>query len=195
LTSLITNLPTIIKEIVKAMPQIISGIVSALGNGVSQLADVGKNLVRGLWNGIQSLASWIWDKVSGWAKDLWNGICSFFGIKSPSKKFAELGMYMSQGLGIGFVDEMKNVDKDILKAIPSDFDINTRTHLNSVVDDRSLRRPLMQGRLLSETHPDRLWCRFRSTLTARKSRQQPAQYKAGLLPPTAVHWGDLIWTL
>jgi len=138
LTSLITNLPTIIKEIVKAMPQIISGIVSALGNGVSQLADVGKNLVKGLWNGIQSLASWIWDKVSGWAKDLWNGICSFFGIKSPSKKFAELGMYMSQGLGIGFMDEMKNVDKDILKAIPSDFDINTRTHLNNVVDDRSL---------------------------------------------------------
>ena len=37
-----------------------------------------------------------------------------------------------------FVDEMKNVDKDILKAIPSDFDINARTHLNSVVDDRSL---------------------------------------------------------
>jgi len=42
---------------------------------------------------------------------------------------------MSQGLGIGFVDEMKEVDKDIIGAIPSDFDINTRTHLNNVVDD------------------------------------------------------------
>ncbi|MBR5006818.1 MAG: hypothetical protein IKY07_06970, partial [Clostridia bacterium] len=84
--------------------------------------------------GIQSLASWIWNKVSSWAKSIWDGICSFFGIHSPSKKFAELGKYMSMGLGIGFTDEMKNVDKDIIRAIPSDFDINTRTHLNNVVD-------------------------------------------------------------
>jgi len=135
LISLIKNLPTIIVEIVKAVPQILSGLVSAFGKGVSQLADVGKNLVRGLWDGITSLASWIWDKVSGWAKSIWDGICGFFGIHSPSKKFAELGKYMSQGLGIGFVDEMKEVDKDIIRAIPSDFDINTRTHLNNVVDD------------------------------------------------------------
>ena len=92
-------------------------------------------IIQNLEHGIQSLASWIWDKVSGWAKGIWDGICGFFGIHSPSKKFAELGKYMSQGLGIGFVDEMKEVDKDIIGAIPSDFDINTRTHLNNVVDD------------------------------------------------------------
>ena len=141
LTSLIKNLPTIIKEIVKAVPQIISGLVSAFGQGIGQLAEVGKNLVKGLWNGIQSLASWIWDKVSGWAKSIWNGICSFFGIHSPSKKFAELGQYMSMGLGIGFVDEMKDVEKDMIKAIPSDFDIAANTHIRSIADDNILTSP------------------------------------------------------
>ena len=54
-------------------------------------------------------------------------------------------MYMSKGLGIGFVDEMKNVDRDILKSIPSDFDINTRAHINNVVDDRSLHAAAYSG--------------------------------------------------
>ena len=168
LTSLIKNLPTIIVEIVKAVPQILSGLVSAFGKGVSQLADVGKNLVRGLWDGITSLASWIWDKVSGWAKSIWDGICGFFGIHSPSKKFAELGKYMSQGLGIGFVDEMKEVDKDIIRAIPSDFDINTRTHLNNVVDDIT-----PAGRAYAATGT-----RCLSTLTETRSPNLPALSKA-----------------
>ena len=145
LTSLIANLPQIIIEIVKAMPQIIAGIVSALGKGVGQLAEIGKNLVKGLWNGIQSLASWIWDKVSGWASSIWNGICSFFGIHSPSKKFAELGKYMSMGLGIGFVDEMKDVEKDMEGAIPSDFDIAARTKITRVADDNLMSSPVYSG--------------------------------------------------
>jgi len=145
LTALIADLPHIVMEIVKSMPQIISGIVSALGQGVGQVAEVGKNLVRGLWEGIQSLASWIWDKVSGWAKNLWNGIKDFFGIHSPSKKFAEIGKYMSMGLGIGFVDEMEKVDKDIEKALPTDFDIDARAHLNSIADDSLMTSPIYSG--------------------------------------------------
>lgn len=145
LTALITDLPHIVMEIVKAMPQIITGIVSALGQGVGQVAEVGKNLVRGLWEGIQSLATWIWDKVSGWAKNLWNGIKNFFGIHSPSKKFAEIGRFMSMGLGIGFVDEMEKVDKDIQDSLPTDFDIDTRAHLHSVADDSLMSSPIYRG--------------------------------------------------
>lgn len=142
LTSLITNLPTIIVEICKAMPQIISGIVSSLGQGVGQVAEVGKNLVKGLWNGIQSLASWIWDKVSSWASNLWNGIKDFFGIHSPSKKFAEIGRFMSMGLGIGFVDEMEKVDKDIQNSLPTDFDIDARANIHGIANDSLLSSPV-----------------------------------------------------
>lgn len=124
------------------MPQIISGIVSSLGQGVGQLAEVGKNLVKGLWNGIQSLASWIWDKVSSWASNLWNGIKDFFGIHSPSKKFAEIGRFMSMGLGIGFVDEMEKVDKDIQDSLPTDFDIDARANIHGIANDSLLSSPV-----------------------------------------------------
>ena len=101
LMSLIENLPQIIVELVKAMPQIITALVKGLGEGFGQFVEVGANLVRGLWEGIQSLAGWIWDKVSNWAQDLWNGILNFFGIHSPSRKFAYAGTMMMKGLGEG----------------------------------------------------------------------------------------------
>ncbi|MBR5990946.1 MAG: phage tail protein [Bacilli bacterium] len=153
LTSLITNLPQIIIELVKAMPEIVIGMVRSLGEGVGQFIEVGKNLVKGLWEGIKSLASWIWDKVSNWAQDLWNGILNFFGIHSPSKKFAFVGNMMMKGLGEGIegggrfallkADEMvKEVDgafnrlnADIVKA-PADYDINA--NIPSVIPSRPM---------------------------------------------------------
>ena len=146
LVSLIANLPTIIAEIVKAIPQIITGIVSALGQGVSQIAEVGANLVRGLWQGIQSLAGWIWDKVSGWISGIWDGICSFFGINSPSKEMAWVGEMLVEGLA-GAIDTsgkeavhsaehlaedissvMRGLSADMTTALPRRIDFNTALH-------------------------------------------------------------------
>ena len=146
LVSLIANLPTIIAEIVKAIPQIITGIVSALGQGVSQIAEVGANLVRGLWQGIQSLAGWIWDKVSGWISGIWDGICSFFGINSPSKEMAWVGEMLVEGLA-GAIDTngkeavhsaehlaedissvMRGISTDMTTALPRRMDLNTALH-------------------------------------------------------------------
>lgn len=40
-------------------------------------------------------------------------------INSPSKVFAGIGSYMAQGLGVGFADEIRNVEKTIRKATAS----------------------------------------------------------------------------
>ena len=127
-TSLITNLPTIIIEIVKAVPQILSSIINGFAAGFSQMADVGKNLVKGLWEGIQSLAGWIWDKVSSWASDLWSGIKNFFGIHSPSKKMSWIGDMLMEGLA-GGIDESASDVIDSANAMTKD--------LNSVFNDLS----------------------------------------------------------
>ena len=60
-----------------------------------------------------------------------NGIKNFFGIHSPSTLFAGLGDNMAKGLGIGFGDEMKKVSEDMQNAIPSEFDTNVKTNINS----------------------------------------------------------------
>ena len=123
--SLIENLPTIIVEIVKAVPQIIAGIVSAFGSLMYKIVEIGGNLLKGIWEGIKQAGSWLWNKIKGWAKDLVNGVKSLFGIHSPSTVFAGIGENMGFGLGEGFVAAMEDVEKEMRKAIPSNFDAGT----------------------------------------------------------------------
>ena len=122
--SLIENLPTIIVEIVKAVPQIIAGIVEAFGNLLYKIVEVGASLVKGLWEGIQSMISWLWNKVSGWVSGLVNDIKGALGIHSPSTVFAGIGENMGLGLGRGFVEAMHGVERDMQRAIPTDFDVD-----------------------------------------------------------------------
>ena len=145
--SLIQNLPTIIVEIVKAVPQIIAGIVNAFTSSIGQIVNVGKNIVQGLWSGIQSLAGWIWDKVSGWISSIWDGICSFFGINSPSKEMAWVGEMLVQGLAGSIQDNgkqavsaaekmssdidgvMNKLAEDMQTAIPTDYQLNANANV------------------------------------------------------------------
>ena len=94
-------------------------------------------------------------------------------------------MYMSQGLGIGFMDEMKNVDKDILKAIPSDFDINARTHLNNVLDDRSLEAAAFARQTSFRNASGQVVVQVPLYQTARN--HSDCSIQSGF-PPTAAHW-------
>ena len=160
--AIITNLPTIIMELVKAVPQILKALVNAFANGFSQFAEIGKNLVRGLWEGIQSLASWIWDKVSSWAKNLWNGIKNFFGIHSPSKKMAFIGDMMMEGLALGIdetasevIDSAEDMTKDLnnvfddlgadMNKVPTDFNVSSSLSENT---------PKVSGGFRLELHID-----------------------------------------
>lgn len=106
--SIIKNLPQIIAGIVKAVPQIITGIVNAFKDQMFRIVDIGGNIVKGLWDGITGLGDWLWDKVSGWASSIWDGICSFFGIHSPSKLMAWVGEMLVKGLA-GSIDSKGNL--------------------------------------------------------------------------------------
>ena len=89
-----------------------------------KLVEAGGNLLKGLWEGISNAASWLWNKVKEWAGGLIDGIKNFFGIHSPSTVFAGIGENMGLGLGEGFVDAMDDVEKEMEKAIPTDFDMD-----------------------------------------------------------------------
>lgn len=122
---LIENLPLIIKEIVKAIPQIVTGIVECLGKLAYKLVNAGGDLIKGLWEGISEAGDWLWDKVTGFFGGVVDGIKDFLGIHSPSRVFAEIGGYMGEGIGVGFEDAMSDVEKDMKKAVPTEFDIDT----------------------------------------------------------------------
>lgn len=91
----------------------VKGWVTGIANTVSQWADAGKNLISGLWSGISDKASWLYDQITGLGSGVINKVKSLFGIKSPSKVFAEIGGYLAEGLGEGWEDAMKDVNKKI----------------------------------------------------------------------------------
>lgn len=104
LVSLLDNLPQIIIELVSKLPEIITSIVDGLLEGVTDIWGVGKALIEGLWNGILSVGDWLKEKIGGFFSGVWSGIKSFFGIASPSKKFAWVGEMLDKGL-------VKGIDK------------------------------------------------------------------------------------
>lgn len=127
-----------IPQLVARLPEIVAAIVTGLGKAVGAVFEIGKNIVTGLWEGIKSLGSWIADKVSGFFSGIVDGAKSLLGIHSPSTVFAGIGENMGLGIGLGFTDAMRGVEKDIAGAIPTDFDLDMKTGIHKVMNDTSL---------------------------------------------------------
>lgn len=110
-----TNLATKAKDAAKkAVNAIKNGFANLPGNMVS----VGINIVKGIWNGIGNTAQWLFNKIKGFKDAVLNKFKSFFGIHSPSTLFRdELGVFMAQGIGEGFTDEMSSVSKKMNRAM------------------------------------------------------------------------------
>jgi TP901 family phage tail tape measure protein len=114
-------------------PGLVSKIVGFFKSIPGKMLSIGGNIVRGIWNGISGAAGWLWDKITGFAKGIVDGIKGALGIHSPSKVMAdEVGQWMAKGIGQGFVQNMDSVSKQMQAAIPTDFDINMRTSINSL---------------------------------------------------------------
>ncbi|XCH78847.1 MAG: hypothetical protein WHF31_15195 [Candidatus Dehalobacter alkaniphilus] len=125
----ITNtFDNIVKTISGAVDNIVKFFTVTIPNTLKSVGDwfkdIGENIVKGVWDGITGMAGWIGNKVSGFFGGIVDGAKKFLGIKSPSKVFAGIGEYMAQGLGVGFTDEMRSVNKDIQGAIPTSIGAN-----------------------------------------------------------------------
>jgi len=116
-----------IPQLLAALPQIIGALVRGLGQAVGAVVQIGKNIVMGVWQGIQSLASWLASKVQNFFSGIVNGAKRVLGIHSPSKVFAGIGQNMGLGVGEGFTDAMSDVEKDMERAIPTDFSLDMNT--------------------------------------------------------------------
>ena len=106
------------------MNMVKNGILNVFSNIGKSFKTVGSNIVNGIWNGISAGWDWLKEKVSNIATSLLDAAKGALGIESPSKKFRdEVGVFMAQGIGVGFEQEMQSVSKQIEQAIPTDFDV------------------------------------------------------------------------
>lgn len=116
---------------VEGMKSVITGITNTFKNIGGTFAGIGKNMVEGIWNGISNATQWIKNKISSWVGSVTDFLKNLFGIASPSKLMRdEIGVYLAQGIGVGFTEEMDSVNKQIEAAIPKEFDVGTKVNVN-----------------------------------------------------------------
>lgn len=100
---------------IEAAQSLLNSIINTIKELPQKMLDIGKNLVKGLWNGIKDMIGWIKEKIQGFGESVLNGLKSFFGIASPSKLMRDkVGKFIAQGIGVGFSNEIANVEKSMV---------------------------------------------------------------------------------
>ena len=135
---LATGLVGSLFKLLEKAPEIISTLVRGIKNGITEVKNVGKYLVEGIWEGIKNSTSWMMNKVKEFAGSILKGIKEKLGIHSPSVVLRdEVGKYMAEGIGVGFLNTMKDVSNKMANAIPTDFD--TAVDMN-IVNNSNLNK-------------------------------------------------------
>ena len=116
LDKIIDAVGELIRKLPSKMGEVITAIVSGLTKGFSKITEVGGDLIEGLWNGIKDMTGWITDKLESFGESVLGGIKNFFGIESPSKLMRdEVGKYIGEGVGVGILDSIPSVRKQLSK--------------------------------------------------------------------------------
>lgn len=97
------------------------------------MLSIGSDIVKGLWNGINDMTDWIVEKVKGFGNSILTGIKNFFGIKSPSKVFAEIGKFLAEGLGIG-IEENADYATDAIDVVAEETTSGFQGMMNKLHD-------------------------------------------------------------
>ena len=132
---------------VEGMRNVITGIADVFKDIGSTFAGFGKNMVEGIWNGISGATRWIKDKISDWVGDVTDFLKDLFGIASPSKLMRdEIGVYLAQGIGVGFSNEIGGVKKMIEDSVPQEFDVDAKVNVgNEFKYDNDDKKPKPRG--------------------------------------------------
>lgn len=128
------NAQPLMDAVSKLIKSILNAAITVLTGGIDLFVDIGKNLLDGFINGIKSMATKVKDAVCDVGSKVKNWFCNLLGIHSPSRVFAEYGMYVDEGLAIGLekyadrVEDSTNVVGDTVidgmsDALSKAFDI------------------------------------------------------------------------
>ena len=94
-----------------AIPGVISSIVGFFEELPGKMLDIGKNLLLGLADGISSAVGAVLSRIRSVGDSILGGFRSAFSIHSPSRKTAEMGNMLMQGLTEGMKNSLSSVKK------------------------------------------------------------------------------------
>lgn len=108
---LIDGIKSKVGDVVSAVGSIISACKDGLANIGSEFIDIGSNIISGLVSGIKSGISNVASAIADVASSAVSQAKGALGIHSPSKVFAEIGMYSDKGLAKGLIKYSNVVTK------------------------------------------------------------------------------------
>lgn len=108
---LIDGIKSKVGDVVSAVGSIISACKDGLANIASEFVDIGSNIISGLVSGIKSGISNVASAIADVASSAVSQAKGALGIHSPSKVFAEIGMYSDKGLAKGLIKYSNIVTK------------------------------------------------------------------------------------
>ena len=97
--------------VVVEIPKIISSIVGEFKKLPDELTKLGKFIWDGLINGLKDAWSTVTNGIKSFTDGFINGFKDALGIHSPSTVFAEIGVYIDQGLANGITSAQGYVDE------------------------------------------------------------------------------------
>lgn len=129
--ALIEAIPSVALSLVEKMPLIIDSIVSGLGDGFEKVKEIGKELLAGLWEGIQEKWMWLKERLAEFADTFMGNVREVFDINSPSRLMRDsVGVYLAEGVGVGFIEGMDKVNAEIKNALPTDYSVGINATVN-----------------------------------------------------------------
>ena len=130
--------------------QLFNAVVNGLIELPNRIVNIGKNIVEGLWNGITNAKDWLVGKISSFAGGVVDGFKDALGIHSPSRVMAGLGVYITQGLGVG-IEEDDSAEKSMQNKIDSILGVANNSMANikvgTSVDDIVTESPMQKYQL------------------------------------------------
>lgn len=106
------------KELQTIKNEFTGKVAKELSSMKKQLEKVGQDAVSGFLKGFNSKNDKVSKEMKSFAKRLVKSIKKELKIKSPSRVFAEIGMYSSQGYFNGFRENMENLKSSLLSVLP-----------------------------------------------------------------------------
>lgn len=108
-----TNISSKVNEIKTTVTsktqELVTSVVNKIKELPSKMISIGTDIVQGIWNGIGNARAWLEGKISSLVGDITGWFKSKLGISSPSKVFAEYGGFMTQGLAVGLMKEVPDL--------------------------------------------------------------------------------------
>ena len=108
---LIDGIKSKVGDVVSAVGSIISSCKEGLANIGSEFISIGSNIIDGLVSGIKSGISSVGTAISDLVSSAVGKAKKLLGIHSPSRVFAEIGMYSDKGLAKGLIKYSNVVTK------------------------------------------------------------------------------------